>query len=160
MSGRSRSCVARCLRQGRTVRLTGRRASLPRALAALLPQELEPKSEHEPIEPSIVVYDLPAGAAPVLHRPPAEPTADIAPNRDEAPSQQQPRPSNSYSFYYEPPDGAIVLIGSWTPPDAANSGFATFYYAPDLETATSWRAELSAGNLPNDDTPTKPAPSN
>lgn len=43
------------------------RVSAARALAALRPDEVEPEPEEAP--PSTVVYDLPPGAEPVLHRP-------------------------------------------------------------------------------------------
>jgi hypothetical protein len=43
------------------------RVSAARALAALRPDELEPPAEPEP-SPTIV-YDLPPGATPILHRP-------------------------------------------------------------------------------------------
>jgi Homeodomain-like domain len=44
------------------------RVSAARALAALRPDEVEPEPEEE-APPSTVVYDLPPGAEPVLHRP-------------------------------------------------------------------------------------------
>jgi hypothetical protein len=68
------------------------RVSAARALAALRPEDVEPKTEHEqPSAPSIVVYDLPPGADPVLHRAPTGGAA--APLSDaEAPSEHSQRP--------------------------------------------------------------------
>ena len=43
------------------------RVSTARALAALRPDEVEHETEHQ-LAPSTVVYDLPPGAEPVLHR--------------------------------------------------------------------------------------------
>ena len=52
------------------------RISAARALAALRPEELEPKRKEQPAA-AIVVYDLPPGSDPVLHRArtPSEPEA-------------------------------------------------------------------------------------
>jgi hypothetical protein len=126
------------------------RVSAARALAALRPEELEPKPKHQPMEPSIVVYDLPAGAAPVLHRPPEEAKADAPPNHDEAPSHKPQPPSAVHWFSYKPADDDSVLIGSFTPDHTGQSDIVTlvFHDTDDLETAELWRAELSAGRLP------------
>ncbi len=96
------------------------RVSAARALAALRPEEVEPKTEPEqPSAPSIVVYDLPPGADPVLHR--AADGGAAAPLSDaEAPSEQPPA-SDPHWFYYEPPDEEMVSIGMWSPGDLERS---------------------------------------
>ena len=53
------------------------RVSAARALAALRPDEVEREPEEAP--PSTVVYDLPPGAEPVLHRPRKEPEGSADP---------------------------------------------------------------------------------
>jgi hypothetical protein len=130
------------------------RVSAARALAALRPEDVEPKTEHEqPSAPSIVVYDLPPGADPVLHRAPTGGAA--APLSDaEAPSEHLPA-SDPHWFYYQPRDGEMVSIGSWSPADlerSADPNAATnvrICWTDDRETAELWRAELSAGRLPS-----------
>ena len=128
------------------------RVSAARALAALRPEEVEPKTEHEqPATPSIVVNDLPPGTDPVLHRAPdgaaAAPVSDA-----EAPSERPA--SGHYWFYYQPPGGEMVSIGSWSAaelersPDANAGSTITICRTDDQETAELWRAELSAGRLP------------
>jgi len=131
------------------------RVSAARALAALCPEEVKPKPEHKP-QPSTVVYDLPPGSNPVLHR--ARITGPKAPVRDaEAPTEQLP--TAAYLFSYQPPDGPLELIGNWFPhlPDQASDGVSTVRLATteDAETAERWRAELTAGRLPqtSEDTP-------
>src|SRR5215216_3850139 len=91
--------------------------SAARALAALRPEEVEPKTEPEqPSAPSIVVYDLPPGADPVLHR--AADGGAAAPLSDaEAPSGQPP--ASDHWFYYQPPDEEMVSIGMWSPATAS-----------------------------------------
>jgi hypothetical protein len=126
------------------------RVSAARTLAALRPEELEPKPTQQPMEPSIVVYDLPPGATPVLHRPPDEANADARANHDKGPSQKPQPPSAVHWFSYKPADGDSVLIGSWTPAHTGQSDIVTltFHDTDDLDTAEVWRAELAAGRLP------------
>jgi hypothetical protein len=124
------------------------RVSAARALAALRPEEVEPKTEAE-AAPSIVVYDLPPGADPVLHRAPNEPAA--APVRPaKAPSEHHP--TYMYMFFYKPPEGESDLIGTWSTPNLDQSKGAVvqavFPTTDDRETAELWRAELAAGRLP------------
>ncbi|SRR5712691_5624618 len=124
------------------------RVSAARALAALCPEEVKPKPEHKP-EPSTVVFDLPPGASPVLHR---ARIGGAAPVRDaEVPSEQLPT-TDSYLFSYDHPDGEHELIGNWFPhlPDQSPNGGSTIMIATtnDEETAEHWRAELTAGRLP------------
>ena len=71
----------------------------------------------------------------------------------EAPSEPLPA-SNPHWFYYQPPDGEMVSIGTWSPasverspdPDAVTK--ITSCRTDDRETAELWRAELAAGRLP------------
>ena len=102
--------------------------------------------------PSIVVYDLPPGADPVLHRarnggPPA-PVSAL-----EAPSEHLPT-SEHHAFIYEPAGGESDLIGMWSPagrersPDPDAVVQVVIGSTVDRETAELWRAELAAGRLP------------
>ncbi len=124
------------------------RVSAARALAALRPEEVEPKTEDEPA-PSIVVYDLPPGADPVLHRAPNErAAAPVSPV--EAPSEH--RPTYMYMFFYDPPEGESDVIGTWSTANLDQSKGTViqtaFRSTDDRETAKLWRAELAAGRLP------------
>jgi hypothetical protein len=76
------------------------RVSAARALAALHPEEVELKTTQRAMA-SIIVYDLPPGTEPVLHRAPN--TAEMPKSADEAPSKL-PR-SGSHLFSYESSDG-------------------------------------------------------
>jgi hypothetical protein len=98
---------------------------------------------------SILVYDLPPGAQPVLvqHRPRdagAEPSSELEP----AP----PQPAHDQFFSYKPAEGQPVAIGSWTPARANGSATGVvsvqFCTTEQRETAELWRAELAAGRLP------------
>ncbi len=123
------------------------RVSAARALAALRPEEVEPEKEKP--EPSIVVYDLPPGTDPVLHRAAKEAEAPLSPA--EAPPEPPPM-SDLYTFDYEPPDGESVPIGMWSPASRDQSPDAgvnlVMRTTDDRGTAELWRAELSAGRLP------------
>ncbi len=126
------------------------RVSAAKALAALRPEELEPKTKEQPTEPSIVVYDLPPGAPPVLHRP--REGAEAAASDAEAPSEPLQTSSRFHYFEYEPAGGESVLIGRWFPdrsewPDDVGAEFVV-HTTDDSEEAERWRAELSAGRLP------------
>lgn len=94
-----------------------------------------------PVTPTIVVYDLPPGADPVLHRAPNEPAA--APVRPaKAPSEHHP--TYMYMFYYKPPEGESDLIGTWSTPNLDQSKGAVvqavFPTTDDRERAELWRA--------------------
>jgi hypothetical protein len=153
-SGRSRSCGALFATKASGQPDWPTRVSAARALAALRPEDVEPKTEHEqPSAPSIVVYDLPPGADPVLHRAPTGGAA--APLSDaEAPSEHLPA-SDPHWFYYQPRDGEMVSIGSWSPADlerSADPNAATNVRYAGRTTArqpSSGGAELSAGRLPS-----------
>jgi hypothetical protein len=93
------------------------RLAAARALAALRPQELEPEQSGpglEQPEPSIIVYDLPPGATPVLHRAragakaessPDGAGADGAPDGAGAPGEQLP--SAQHVFMYQTAEGEL-----------------------------------------------------
>lgn len=124
------------------------RVSAVRTLVTLRPEEIEPKKEEEPREPEIIVYDLPPGASPVLHRPPLGTEATVG-NAD-APSAGHPTSSTHHMFNYRPADSESVLIGMWSTPGVGDSAGATIlaYETGEGEEAERWRAELSAGRLP------------
>jgi hypothetical protein len=123
------------------------RLSAARALAALRPEEVEPQKEQP--APSIVVYDLPPGADPVLHRAPIGAEAPVS--HAEASSERLPA-SGPHWFYYHPPDGEMVSIGTWSPAGLDQSPGAAVHLVMRTtggrETAELWRAELAAGRLP------------
>jgi hypothetical protein len=127
------------------------RVSAARALAALRPDEANPKTEHTQ-EPSIVVYDLPPGTDPVLHRARSG-GAEVPVSDAEAPSKKVQTP-DSHVFYYCRQGGEFNVIGSWFPalhdrrPDAVVK--AAMHMTEDAETAELWRAELAAGRMPQD----------
>jgi hypothetical protein len=131
------------------------RVSAARTLAQLRPEELEPKTEPVPTSaPSIIVYDLPPGAHPVLHcASSAEPAPPVG---DAEASPQQPSTSGPHWFYYDTPEGQTVTIGSWSPPDLGPSADPNAVIqvgisrTADRPTAELWQAELSAGRLPSD----------
>jgi hypothetical protein len=123
------------------------RLSAARTLAAL-PAE-QPQPEEDPAV-SIVVYDLPPSAQPVLvqHRPAAgtaEPSSELEPT--------SPQPAHDHFFSYQPAEGQRVAIGSWTPPCANQSASGVvsvqFCTTEQRETADLWRTELAAGRLPD-----------
>jgi hypothetical protein len=117
------------------------RVSAARVLAALCPDEIEPKKEPKP---SIIVYDLPPGTESVLHRAPNEATTPVS--VPETPSE----PPTVHSFSYERPDGEWDAIGMWSDGRQDGSGVCTFRMSStdDPEIAEQWRAELAAGRLP------------
>lgn len=131
------------------------RLSAARAIAALPPEEDKPEPE-DPPRPEIIVYDLPPGADPVLHR--AANKTEPAATPAETPSEQPP-PSETHAFFYQPADGEGATIGTWSPPPLGQSapGFvrAVMHTTSNRETAERWRAELAAGTLPE---PTEDAP--
>ena len=73
------------------------RLSAVRALAALPPEEDEPETAQQPSTPSIVVYDLPPGATPVLHSPASGAVEAPATAAPEAPSEQTVPDSRVFS---------------------------------------------------------------
>jgi hypothetical protein len=104
----------------------------------------------QPTTPSIVVYDLPPGANPVLHRAASGGAEAGASPAAEAPSEQAA--SDTHIFYYDSSDGETDVIGMWSPagrdhsPDAAVK--ALICRTNNRETSERWRAELAAGRLP------------
>lgn len=125
------------------------RISAARVLAMLRPEELEPKPEQ--VEPEIIVYDLPPGSNPVIHRAPPskeDPASGAEANEIEAgvPDEQ---PSGPVVFSYEPTgDQDSVSIGIWSPPSSGRTVSVTLRLTADPKTADRWRAELTAGRLP------------
>jgi hypothetical protein len=125
------------------------RLAAVRALTALRPGEIDTKGEEQPTEPSIVVFDLPPGALPVLHRARKADEAPASPGDAEA--VQLPTSSGSHMFSYEPADGESVVIGTWFPAQIGDSTEVVslaFHNTDDREEADRWTAELSAGRLP------------
>lgn len=111
-----------------------------------------PKTSPQPTTPSIVIYDLPPGATPVLHSPAsgaAEAPATAAP---EAPSEQAV--PDTRIFQYLSPDGKSETIGMWSPAALGDSPQnvvkSVISITDDPETSERWRAELPAGKLPQD----------
>ncbi|MGH3137625.1 MAG: hypothetical protein ACRDPV_14155 [Gaiellaceae bacterium] len=69
----------------------------------------------------------------------------------DAPSAQYPTLSRNHMFNYDPPDGESVHIGMWSPPDDGQPGVGAEFVVhgtDKADTAERWRAELSAGRLP------------
>ncbi|MGZ4408874.1 MAG: hypothetical protein ACXVY6_08805, partial [Gaiellaceae bacterium] len=99
------------------------RVAAVKALAALRLDEVEQvEPENEQPTPSIVVYDLPPGAGPVVHH--ASSGGETAVGAADTPPAKQPPDSYGYTFVYAPPDGEHDIIGSWMPPrldQSANS---------------------------------------
>ncbi len=128
------------------------RVAAVKALAALRPDEVEqvePENEQQPT-PSIVVYDLPPGAGPVVHH--ARSGGETAVSVADTPPAKQPPESLGYTFTYDPPGGKHDIIGSWTPPrlDPWANTFMRFVPTDDPAEAEHWRAELAAGRFPID----------
>jgi hypothetical protein len=128
----------------------GTRLAAVRALASLPPEEDEPETAQQPSTPSIIVYDVPPGATPVLHTPvsgAAEASATAAP---EAPSEQAVPDSRVFSYLSL--DGKSEMIGMWSPAARGDSPQGVvkvvISITADPETCERWRAELAAGRLP------------
>jgi hypothetical protein len=129
------------------------RLAAVRALAAMPPEEDdEPETPQQPATPSILIYDLPPGATPVLHYPAsgaAEAPTSAAP---EAPSEQAV--PDMRVFQYLSPDGNSEMIGMWSPAarDDSPQGVvkAALSVTADPETAERWRADLAAGRIPQE----------
>jgi len=81
-----------------------------RALAALPPEEDEPETAHQPSTPSIIIYDLPPGATPVLHHPASGAAEAPATMLPEAPSEQAV--PDTGVFENLTPDGKSETIGT------------------------------------------------
>jgi hypothetical protein len=129
------------------------RVAAVKALAALRPDEVEQvEPENEQATPSIVVYDLPPGAGPVVHR--ARSGGETAVSAADTPPAKQPPDSHSYLFFYLHPDGKHDSIGRWSPPrlDQSADGIVkgSFVHTDDPAEAEQWRAELAAGRFPID----------
>jgi hypothetical protein len=126
------------------------RVSAARALAALRPEELEPKTKQQPTESSIFVYDLPPGAPPVLHHP--REGAEAPASDAEASAELLPTSSSAHWFYYDPSDSEESVLGRWFPDlSQLPDGFGVqvvVHKTDDSEEAERWRAQLSAGRLP------------
>lgn len=107
----------------------------------------EPPDEQQRV--SIVVHDLPAGAAPVTVEHRARADDDATANGSEPPAQ--PASSSRHMFSYDPPGGKSVTIGSWTPAQQEASDVVGLYFqrTEDRATAERWRTELAAGRLPD-----------
>ena len=130
------------------------RVAAVKALAVLRPDEVEqvePENEQQPT-PSIVVYDLPPGAGPVVHR--ASSGGETPVSAAATPPAKQPPDSVSYHFSYLQPDGNHDTIGSWSPPRLDQSADAVvrgkFLLTADPAEAEHWRAELAASRFPID----------
>jgi len=128
------------------------RVAAVKALAALRPDEVEQaEPENEQPTPSIVVYDLPPGASPVVHRAIREGETPVS--AADTPPAKQPPDSVDYTFLYEPPDGEQDIIGSWSPPRldrSAEGSVLRMVCTDDPAEAEHWRAELAAGRFPVD----------
>jgi Homeodomain-like domain len=125
------------------------RVAAVKALAALRPDEVEQVEPEQPT-PSIVVYDLPPGAGPVVHQ--ASNGGETPVSAADTPPAKQPPDTLGYTFLYEPPGGEHDTIGSWTPPrlDPWANTFTRFVTTDDPAEAEHWRAELAAGRFPID----------
>jgi len=126
------------------------RVAAVKALAALRPDAVEQVEPEQPT-PSIVVYDLPPGAGPVVHR--ATSGGETAVSAADTPPAKQPPDSHSYLFFYLQPGGEHDSIGSWSPPrlDQSADGLQIMLVrTDDPAEAEHWRAELAAGRFPID----------
>ena len=125
------------------------RVAAVKALAALRPDAVEQVEPEQPT-PSIVVYDLPPGAGPVVHH--ASSGGETAVSAADTPPAKQPPDSYGYMFSYDPPGGKHDIIGSWTPPrlDPSANTFVRIVPTDDPAKAEHWRAELTAGRFPID----------
>src|SRR2546428_9781741 len=95
------------------------RVAAVKALAALRPDAVEQVAPEQPT-PSIVVYDLPPGAGPVVHRAPSG--GETLVSAADTPPAKQPPDSVDYTFLYLQPDGTHDTLGSWSPPRLDQSG--------------------------------------
>jgi hypothetical protein len=126
------------------------RVAAVKALAALRPDEVEQAEPENDPTPSIVVYDLPPGASPVVHR--ASSGGETPVSAADTPPAKPPPASVDYTFLYKPPDGKHDIIGSWSPPrlDPWANTFVRIVPTDDPAEAEHWRAELAAGRFPID----------
>jgi len=128
------------------------RVAAVKALAVLRPDEVEqvePENEQQPT-PSIVVYDLPPGAGPVLHR--GSSGGETPVSAADTPLAKQPPDSVGYTFVSEPPGGKNDILGSWSPPrlDQSADSFVKIMISDDPAEADHWRAELAPAGFPID----------
>ncbi len=125
------------------------RVAAVKTLAALRPDEVEQaEPENEPT-PSIVVYDLPPGTSPVVHR--ATSGGETPVSAADTPPAKQPPDSVDYTFLYEQPDRKHDLIGSWSPGlDQSTDGVLQLISTDDPAQAKHWRAQLAASRFPLD----------
>jgi hypothetical protein len=125
------------------------RVAAVKALAALRPDAVEQVEPEQPT-PSIVVYDLPPGAGPVVHR--ASSGGETPVSAADTPPAKQPPDSLGYTFTYDPPGGKHDIIGSWIPPrlDPSANTFVRIVRTDDPAEAEHRRAELAAGRFPID----------
>jgi hypothetical protein len=129
------------------------RINAARTLAALRPQELEPKQR--PVEPEIVVFDLPPGSNSVIHRA-IDNENDASAGDAQTPAAETPaspklsQPTTPRHFYYRPDKDTLMPIGQWSPPPSQLDGLDTvaIVVTDELATADRWRAELAAGRRP------------
>jgi len=121
------------------------RVAAVKALAALRPDAVEQVEPEQPT-PSIVVYDLPPGAGPVVHH--ASSGGETPVSAADTPPAKQPPDTYGYTFT----DGEHAIIGSWTPPrlDPWANSFVKVMTSADPAEAEQWRAELTAGRFPID----------
>jgi hypothetical protein len=83
------------------------RISAARALATLPTEEAEPELDHEP---ETIVYDLPPGSSPILHR---DPPPSFAPaSNHEPPAEPLPEPG---TYALQRRKGPMILLVKHTP---------------------------------------------
>jgi hypothetical protein len=99
------------------------RLSATRTLASLLPEEFEPEPEPE-LAPETVVYDLPPGSSPILHR---APLPLLGPEDNPKPPAELPEPGH----YFFEVDGHMILLVKHTLAD----GEAPPHFLPSHEAA-------------------------
>ena len=88
------------------------RVSAARTLAALRPEEVDPDLEDEPdAEADTIVYDLPPGRSPILHRPPLPPFAPKG--SSEPPAEPLVEPG---TYFLEEGGEMILLVRHATGP--------------------------------------------
>jgi hypothetical protein len=117
-------------------------------LATLRPEEFEGSKRERRTEPEIVVFDLPPGAAPVLHRPRKQDETPVSSEDAHPPLHETSSPA--HIFMHETSDGESVSVGTWFPPqpDDAITVVLEFHLTDNAGEAERWRTELSAGTLP------------
>jgi hypothetical protein len=123
-------------------------------LAELRPDEFAPEP-NQPNEYPILVHDLAPDAPPVLHLAGGT-LVEVALRYLHPPPTPEPQSLNTHTFIrQEIPDGRFnqreeFCIGIWTPYGVSAEGHSLSHETSDPEQAELWRAELSAGRLPQD----------